>query len=484
MAFSLEGLVEREHAVRLIWALVGKLDLSALEEDVASLENKSGRAAWSPQLLTSVLIYGYMKGISSAREMEREMERDPGFRWLTGDQPINHHTLSDFRRQDGKKLEGIFSQVLASLASEGLVDFETLLQDGTKVRAQAGAGSMRRRQTLTEHLAEAQKCVEELDRRREQAGPADKERGRTKKEAAVERAMRERLARLEEALQELQEREETTPASRREELRVSETEPEARKMKHADGGFHPSYNVQIVTEAKTGFTVGWTVSTAYNDQHELQAGVAMATRCTGQGVKTVVADGGYGYRHNIELLTKEGIELVAPRPDEEKREAGALKRAGIDAEFGPSKFKLAEEGAALECPAGERLVEIGTARHHGQWVRRYQAEAAVCGACRYKPQCCRKREARMVERVMESEAVQEHDRRMADPVRQQLYGKRKQFAEYAFLRLKWNWKMDRFRLRGLANVIKEVGWQCLAFCFDRLHWVRQSAVRAAQAAAV
>ena len=46
----------------------------------------------------------------------------------------------------------------------------------------------------------------------------------------------------------------TTPA-RRADVRVSESEPEACKMKHAHGGFLPSYNLQLVTEGLNGFIV-------------------------------------------------------------------------------------------------------------------------------------------------------------------------------------------------------------------------------------
>ncbi|MDQ6707935.1 MAG: IS1182 family transposase [Acidobacteriota bacterium] len=463
----IDHLVGADHPARMIWEIVGKLDLSAFESDVASFEKQSGRAAWPPRLLVSVLAYGYTLGTGSAREIERMMEHEPGLRWLAAMEKVNHHTLSDFRRQDLEKLKGIFTQVLALLANEDMVDFQTLLQDGTKMR-QAGAGSMHRRKTLTEHWQQAKGCVEELDRRAEQEAAGQP---RTKKEAAQERAARERLKRMEAAMQELEGREASAKPSEKQKVRVSETEPEVKKMKHPDGGFGPSYNLQLVTEAKQGFIVGWTVSTSHNDQHELRPGLAMATSCTGQAVKTIIADGGYGYRHNIEAMAAAHIELVAPRQEEDKRQAGALATAGIEPEYAPGKFKLAADGT-MQCPAGQTLVQIGTGAHHGLRVQRYQAEAAVCAACAHKVRCCPKREARLVERVVESEALREHDRRMADPAIQAQYKKRKQIAEYPNLRIKSDWKMDRFRLRGRDNVIKESFWMVLAFSMDRLYSLR------------
>ena len=461
-----DDLVGADHPARMIWGIVGKLDLSAFESEVASFEKQCGRAAWPPRLLVSVLAYGYTLGTGSARELERMMEHEPGLRWLVAMEKVNHHTLSDFRRQDLEKLKGIFTQVLALLAHEDGVDFQTLLQDGTKMRAQAGSGSMHRRKTLAQHGQEAKGCVEELDRRAETEASGQP---RTKKEAAQQGAARERLQRMEAAMKALESREKAAKPSEKDKVRVSETEPEVTKMKHPDGGFGPSYNLQLVTEAKHGFIVGWTLSTAHNDPHQLRAGIAMATSCTGQAVKTIIADGGYGYRHNIEAMAAANIELVAPRLQDEKRQAGALAKAGIGAEYAAGKFKLAADEQTMQCPAGQTLVKIGAGTHHGLPVQRYQAEAGVCAACAHKVQCCPKREARLVERVVESEAIREHDRRMADPAIQEQYKKRKQIAEYPNLRIKWDWGMDRFRLRGRDKVTKEAFWMVLAFSMDRLY---------------
>lgn len=472
-----DELVGADHPARMIWGIVGKLDLSAFESEVASFENEAGRPAWAPRLLVSVLAYGYTLGTGSAREMERMMEHEPGLRWLMGLDTLNHHTLSDFRRQDKEKLKGVFTQVLALLANEDLVDFQTLLQDGTKMRAQASPGSMRRRKTLTEHSQEAQECVEELDRRAEQE-PSDQPR--TKKEAAQERAARERLKRMEAALEELEARQGAVQASEKENMRVSETEPNVKKMKHADGSYGPSYNLQLVTEAKHGFIVGWTISTSHNDQHELRPGLEMATSCTGQAVKTVIADAGYGYRHNIEVMAEEGIVFVAPRQDEQKRQAGALAKAGIQPAFASGKFKIAADEKTMQCPAGQTLVHIGIGTHHDLPVQRYEAAASVCAACPDKVHCCPKREARLVERVIESDNVKEHDRRMADPAVQEQYKKRKQIAEYPNMRIKSDWRLNRFRLRGRDNVDKESFWMVLAFSLDRLHSLRQRQAQAAR----
>jgi hypothetical protein len=70
------------------------------------------------------LIYSYARGVSSARQISREMEHEPGLQWLAGMEVVNHHTLSDFRVVHGSALQNLMEQVLGVLFSEGLVGLE------------------------------------------------------------------------------------------------------------------------------------------------------------------------------------------------------------------------------------------------------------------------------------------------------------------------------------------------------------------------
>jgi transposase len=463
--FYIDHLIGADHPARLIWKIVAGLDLSAFEAEVASFEKGVGRSRWPPAVLASILIYSYTLGTGSAREIERLMSSDPGLRWLGAMEVVNHHTLSDFRVQKLERLQGILTQVLALLASEELVDFQCLLQDGTKMRAAAGAGSFHRKKTIEQHLAEAQACVEELDRRAAEE-PA-REGLRTKKEAAQERAARERLARMQAAQQELDKRTAEAKEPKKDEVRVSASEPEARKMKHPHGGYYPSYNLQLVTEIKGGVTVGWTVTASTNDQHELPPALQVAQTCTQTPALQVIADGGYASRDNVETLAKDDIKLVAPWMDDEKRQAGPTARAGLKPAFAAGKFVVAADERSLTCPAGSPLIEIEPGQHHGLPVHRYLGDAQTCGACPHRADCTPQAPARLVRRVVETPVMQDYFERMADPATQELYRKRSQIAEYPNMKIKAVWGLNRFRLRGLAKVTKEAFWMVMAFTMDR-----------------
>lgn len=79
---DLEHLIEPGYSARAIWELVGRLDLGRFLSAIRSQEGEKGCAAISPKMLVSAWLYSYSQGISSAREIERQMAHEPGLRWL------------------------------------------------------------------------------------------------------------------------------------------------------------------------------------------------------------------------------------------------------------------------------------------------------------------------------------------------------------------------------------------------------------------
>jgi transposase len=109
---DVERLVSEDHEVRAIWDFVGRLDLSRYYEEIEVVEGEAGRSASDPRLLISLWIYAYSKGVSAAREISRLSEYDPAYQWLTGMEPINYHTLADFRVKHEEALDELFTQIL------------------------------------------------------------------------------------------------------------------------------------------------------------------------------------------------------------------------------------------------------------------------------------------------------------------------------------------------------------------------------------
>ena len=73
---------------------------------------------------------------------------------------------------------------------------------------------------------------------------------------------------------------------------MSTSDPQARVMKQADGGFAPSYNVQLDTDAADAVIVAVGVVQAGNDFEQLEPGFDRAEQNLGQTPQQMVTDGG------------------------------------------------------------------------------------------------------------------------------------------------------------------------------------------------
>ena len=475
-AFDLESLIGDDHPARTIWKLSERFNLSRFEAQQKSLEGEAGRPCWPAKLLVSVWVYGYTLGTPSARAIARMICHEPGLRWLSADQEINYHTLADFRVGHQEALQELFAQFLTLLETAGLVDLDTLLHDGTKVRAVAGRCSLHRRKTLENRLKKARKVVRSLDRKAE----GESEGLDEKRRAAQKRAAEEALLRAQAALEKLKQLEAKAAASEKNELRVSESEPEARNMKHPDGGWGPSYNVQVTTEAQSRMIVGIGVTTAANDTQELLPALEKVKQNCGELPKHIIADNGYATRSNVEQTSEQNVELIAPWKEDSSREAGACARNGIEMEFAPSEFRLQGGGKKLTCPAGKMLVAIGQKTHHGVLRNVFEARPADCRCCRWKKQCCGARGGpRRIERVVESKAMKQYLTRMKRPEIKKLYKKRCEIAEFPHMWAKAVKRWRRFSVRGVVKAGMEAMWVALAY--NLAQWMRIQSAEATAA---
>src|SRR5215470_17062277 len=94
-----------------------------------------GRAAFDPEMMVALLLYGYCQGERSSRVIEKRCVRDVGYRVITGGLCPDHATIARFRARHEQALGGLFSQVLRLLAAEGMVSLGLLSLDGTKLPA-------------------------------------------------------------------------------------------------------------------------------------------------------------------------------------------------------------------------------------------------------------------------------------------------------------------------------------------------------------
>lgn len=467
--YDVNAFIPQQHPARAIWQLSGRLNMSGFEQEICTREGDAGRPSWPPRLLFCVWVYAYSQGIASARAIERMMAYEPGFRWLCATGIINHHTLSDFRVDHKTKLDELMAQLLALLDHEGLIDLRVVAHDGTKIRAIASKYSFHRQRTIQDRLTVARRVIKQMEEAalQEESEPVD-----ARKQAAQRRAAEESVERMEQSLGRLQDEQRRTTPSKRDDLRVSASEPQARRMKHPDGGWAPSYNVQVSTDAKHRIIVGIGVTDAASDTNELTSAINTVRRWCKRKPTKVLADGGYASRENVEAMAAHRITFIAPWKDAAEREAGALVTTGRKAEFAPSAFSRSSQGDSLVCPAGKLLPLVGQYQKHGQTCLRYESDAADCSECPLRSECfgSQNRSVRRVDRVQETAAMQAYLKRMQRPETQQLYKKRSEVAEFPHLWIKGRWKLRRFSVRGQAKAATEAIWAAMAYNIEQ--WVR------------
>ena len=222
---------------------------------------------------------------------------------------MNHHTLSDFRVGHGPALDGLLTQSVGALMAEDLVDLEQVAQDGVRVRASAGSGSFRSAKGLAQCLEEAEAQVAALKAEID----ADPAAASQRQKAAQERGARERLERVKKALAQREEAAAKKKTSQeQEDTRASTTDPEARVMKMADGGFRPAYNVQLSTDVTSQVIVGVEVTNRGNDFGEMGPMVGQIEERFGKTPDIVLVDGGFASHDEIERVTERGITVYAP----------------------------------------------------------------------------------------------------------------------------------------------------------------------------
>jgi transposase len=315
-AVDIESLIGEDHPARIVWAYVVGLDLSELEDRIKARGDRPGRSAISPRLLLALWLVATSEGVGSARALERLCNSHDVYRWLCGGVSVNYHTLSDFRVGCADLLDRLLAQHLAALAQAGLVNLDTLAQDGVRIRASAGAASFRREATLDRLLATAETVVEELKREVDTHSDASNRRIKAAKErAARERSERVKAAQkaLGEIKQQRQEREEKRGNGKKpKEPRASTTDAEARVMKMADGGFRPAYNVQVASAAGEQIVVAVEVRNTGSDRGLMRPMLERLRAGTSGIPKNHLADGGFTSAQDIEWAHTEGIDVYCP----------------------------------------------------------------------------------------------------------------------------------------------------------------------------
>ena len=344
---SIQDWLSEEHLARFVVDIVSQLNLQPLAETYAG----KGFKAYHPEILLSLLFYGYATGVFSSRKIEKATYDSVAFRFISANTHPDHDTIATFRKRFLAQLKPLFVQILMLAREMGLLKIGKVSLDGTKIKANASKHHALSWEYACKLEKQLKAEVEELIRLAEQADSENVPEGmdipkelfrrqnRLKiiaeakikiEERAAERYTREQKEH-EEKLAARQEKAEATgkkprgsepkppePGPKKKD-QVNLTDEESRIMPSSDKGFVQAYNAQAAVEVDTMIIVESHISQAPNDKQEMVPSLASLNTLPEKlgKVGTMLADAGYYSKDNVASCEQSDIDAFIP-PNREK----------------------------------------------------------------------------------------------------------------------------------------------------------------------
>jgi hypothetical protein len=119
-------------------------------------------------MLVALLLYGYSRGVRSARKLERGCEEDVAFKTIAMLETPDHATIARFVARHEVALAELFGQVLGLCADPGLVRpgvvaIDVVAIDGTKMAGNASRESTRDFGEIAPEILQEAKAVDETE---------------------------------------------------------------------------------------------------------------------------------------------------------------------------------------------------------------------------------------------------------------------------------------------------------------------------------
>ena len=448
---TLDEFVPADHPVRVLDAVVDTMITHHPDQFQYKGQDCVGQKAYSPATHHKLLLYGYLNGITSSRNLEVETHRNIEVKWLLGDLQPDFKTIADFRKDNGDQIAFVAQTFRQLLAEAGYIAGEQVALDGTKVKANAQRQVHTAQQladrleqidaSLTEYCAQltAQDCRDTQDAIASVAPDA------TDQELVALIAQLEEQRAHVQAAQALMAEADTT--------QVSPGDPDARVMKTAQGKI-PAYNVQAMVDAKHQLIAGATVHPNANDMEALAPMVEHFEALYGHRVGEVLADTGYYNPADIQTVEAQGIRCEIPPKRSPKKQA-------------PIAFTYDAAADEYRCSEDRRL--ILTHKNKQQRKRMTDLYQGVdCGDCPRRAACTTSKQGRTVSRYHDADWEAAYRTRQGTPAAKAKSRQRSQLVEHVFGTLKYWMGQIPLLLRGEKKVQTEIDLYTTAYNLKRL----------------
>ncbi|MBI1313501.1 IS1182 family transposase [bacterium] len=325
--------LEDGHLVYVRLDVVGEMDLAPFFERYR--DSVSGQPPFHPQMMVTLLLYAYCKGVFSSRKIMSRCREDIAFRVIVGEDIPDFRTISDFRKDNLEHLQSLFVQTLLVCQQAGLVKLGRVALDGSKVKANASrhkamsyermlSEEQRLQQEIADLLAAAKQADEDEDARFGDRHGEELPDELKRRETRLEKVRQAREAVAEQARQKARQHVEQMKAEGRQPRTDPDkvvpqptdqrnfTDPESKIMKVSNKGFDQCGNAQIVVD-ENQVILAADVTNQANDVRQveplleqLQSNVA-AGGLQGE-LKEFLADAGYYSDSNLQTLLETQLD--------------------------------------------------------------------------------------------------------------------------------------------------------------------------------
>jgi transposase len=476
------------HPVRLVNEVVDNLDISA----VISKYKGGGASSFHPRMMIKVLFYSYLCNIYSCRKIERALQENIHFIWLSGHSTPDYRTINIFR---GKRLQGeihkLFAEVVRLLQELNYVSLDIQYIDGTKLEAAANKYTFVWRGSVEKNKVKLEEKIKSVIQDIECQTEEDDRANSTAElpQAIDSKLIKEKLSQLNARLKEPDRKTKKQLAELQQEYlprlekyenqlktlenrnSYSKTDPDATFMRMKEdhmrnGQLKPAYNPQISTENQiiTHYSIHQTPGDTTTLIHHLES----FEQLHGRQSHTVVADAGYGSEENYEFMENRDIEAFVKYNYFHMEQKRAIKKNT----FLPQNLYYNQEQDYFVCPMGQHLTKRGSGTRtsdNGYVSNVSYYQAANCNGCPMRGQCHKAKGNRTLEvnfrlkelkqkakeKLMSETGLFHRSRRPIEP-------------EAVFGQLKSNNKFNRFTLRGLDKVNVEFGLMAIGHNLRKL----------------
>lgn len=434
---SVEDFISVDNMVRFIDYFVEQIDLEQLGFKL-QVQKSEGRPSYCSKVFMKLYLYGYINGIRSSRNLERECMRNVEVQWLLCKLVPNYHSIADFRKVNGIALRQLFKLYVLFLKDEGLITGKVLAVDGTKSRASNSKKNNYNAKKIERHLEYIEKMTAAYMEELEQNDNGEQE------EKTVD--IQQKIERLSGAKLKYELLSKQLAASG--EPQVSTTDPDARALLVQGQVVEVAYNVQAAVDGEHKLVAG-THTINRNDRNALRDIAIEAKENIGVTEITVLADKGYHNARQLSDCSEAGITTIVAQ-----QEIVNSNEGGTTPAYMVTKFVYDSESDTYRCPAGEVLTTKGTwhrkARDYGAYqYKKYRT--SKCKDCAVRHLCTgRQKGGREIERSEFAEVVAANGKRCRE--QKALYRKRQEWNEHIFGTIKRQWGYNYTNLRGLEKV--------------------------------